>query len=256
MTWIKICGLTRPQDAVVVNQVRPDFVGFVFAPDSRRRLTVEQAVELRAAIDPAVASVGVFRDAAAESIAELFERGVIGWAQLHGQESAAFIVRLRLLAPVPVIKAVSVRDLASVTWPPAVLDRPAARPAQLGDSPADSPTDPTPPPTDPAFPADCLLFDHGPGGTGRSFDLGLIDQARALGRLPRRPFFIAGGVGLDNLADVLRRRPDGVDVSSGAETDRRKDPEKIRRLVDLVRAEPAGDGVTARAESPGDSVTG
>jgi len=215
---IKICGLTRPEETEAINRALPDFVGFVFAADSRRRVTPQRAAALRALIAPEVVTVGVFRDAPAEGIAELVERGVIGAVQLHGHESAEAIFRLRQLVAAPVVKAVSVHGLASVTVP--------------------TPADPTRA-TDPAFPADWLLFDHGPGGTGRSFDLALIDRARQARSLPAKPFFIAGGVGLGNLAEVLRRRPDGVDVSSGAESDGAKDPDKVRRLVELVRGIPA-----------------
>jgi len=212
--------VTRPEEIEAINRAQPDFVGFVFA-ESRRRVTPRQAAALRALIAPDVVTVGVFRDAPAPEIAELVGAGVIGVAQLHGHESAEAVRQLHELVAVPVIKAVSVSGLASVSVP---------TPADPGRA------------TDPAFPADWILFDHGPGGTGRSFDLGLIDRARALGLLPAKPFFIAGGLGLGNLNEVLRRLPYGVDVSSGAESDGVKDPDKVRRLVELVRRQGSGRG--------------
>jgi phosphoribosylanthranilate isomerase len=213
VTRIKICGISRAEDAVPINAAMPDFAGFVFVESSRRYVEPEHAAGLRDVIDPRVVTVGVFRDHPAEFVADLVERGVIDFAQLHGAESAAYIRQLKTLINVPVIKAVSVTSLADVATP----NRP----------------DPECP-TDPDHPADALLFDHGAGGTGAVFDLDLIEQARALGRLPRKPFFIAGGVGEDNLAEVLSHKPYGVDISSGAETGGVKDPEKIARLVAAV----------------------
>jgi phosphoribosylanthranilate isomerase len=213
VTRIKICGVNRAEDAVPINEALPDFAGFVFVGSSRRAVEPAHAAALRQLIDPRVVLVGVFRDAPVEFVADLVAEGTVDFAQLHGAESAEYIRDLKARVNVPVIKAVSVTSLADVA----------------------TPTAPDPEwPTDPNHPADCLLFDNGTGGTGATFDLALIGEARALGRLPSKPFFIAGGVGLDNLDDVLKLRPYGVDISSGAETDGVKDPAKIKALVAAV----------------------
>ena len=82
-------------------------------------------------------------------------------------------------------------------------------------------------------PAEYLLFDHGAGGTGKAFDWGLAEKA---GTMVKQPFFIAGGIRMENIEEAVRRTaPFGVDVSSGAETDGWKDPEKMRRLTEMVR---------------------
>ncbi|MBR3584138.1 MAG: phosphoribosylanthranilate isomerase [Kiritimatiellae bacterium] len=200
---IKICGLSRPEDIACANDVRPDFVGFVFAPASRRCITPERAAALRAALAPGIDAVGVFVDQPPEFIASLLAARTIDWAQLHGHESPDYIARLRALAPsARLIQAFSVRTPDDI-----------ARAA--------------------ASPADRVLLDHGAGGTGAAFDWTL-----AAG-FPR-PYLLAGGITPDNAADAIRAaRPWGLDASSSLETDRLKDPAKIRAFVSAIRACPS-----------------
>ena len=105
MTKIKLCGLTRPCEIQAVNDLRPDYVGFVFYPKSRRCLTPKQAVKLRQLLDPDINAVGVFVDEPPEKIAVLLGGGVIDIAQLHGQEDTEYVMRLRELSDKPIIKA-------------------------------------------------------------------------------------------------------------------------------------------------------
>ncbi len=194
---IKICGLTRPEDIICVNRLRPDYTGFVFWPKSRRFLGRAQAARLKALLSPAVQAVGVFVDMPVEEVAGLLRDGIIDLAQLHGEESEEDIRYLQEVTGRPVIKAVRVRSRYDVeAW----LDSAA----------------------------DYLLFDSGMG-SGRTFDWGLLEGVT-------RPYFLAGGLGLDNLEQVLVRvGPYGVDLSSSLETEGHKDPEKIRRVMELVR---------------------
>lgn len=199
-TLVKICGLTREEDIACANEVRPDFVGFVFAEKSRRRVTAERAAELRAGLAPGIAAVGVFVDQPAPWIARLLREGIIDWAQLHGHETAEFVAELRALAPAGarILQAFSVRTAEDV--------RRAAESA-----------------------ADLVLLDHGSGGTGAAFDWSL-----AAG-FPR-PWLLAGGIGPGNAAAAIRAaRPTGLDASSGLETDGMKDPVKMRAYVAAVR---------------------
>lgn len=201
MTKIKICGLQTLRDIDAVNRFRPDYAGFVFAPGPRR-LTRDAAAELKARLDPAIPSVGVFVNEAPETAAALCRDGIIDLIQLHGDEDEAYLAKLRALTSVPVIKAVRVRSRAEIE---------AAR----------------------SFPADFLLLDAAYkdkyGGGGRSFDWSLIPPD-----LP--PFFLAGGLREDNLRRAAEAcAPWCADVSSGAETDGAKDPEKIRRLIEIIR---------------------
>jgi phosphoribosylanthranilate isomerase len=106
---IKICGLFREADLDFANEAGPDFIGFVFA-ESRRRVTFADAARLRSRLREGIVPVGVFADARPEEIAALYRDGLIGMAQLHGSENAAYIRRLKTLSasearpPVPVIK--------------------------------------------------------------------------------------------------------------------------------------------------------
>lgn len=199
MTKIKICGLRSLRDIEAVNAAGPDFAGFVVeAPGSRRSVDRRELRELAGKLGKEIISAGVFVNAPAELVAELLEEGTLGVAQLHGQEDAAYIRRLRRLTDKPLIQAFSIRTKEDV------------RRALESE-------------------ADYLLFDQGSGGTGLTFDWSLILEVT-------RPFFLAGGLGEGNLEKaVLKVRPWAVDLSSSLETDGRKDPEKIRRAVELAQ---------------------
>jgi phosphoribosylanthranilate isomerase len=225
---IKICGLTRPEDVDAVNAARPDYIGFVFARRSRRYVSFEQAAKLRARLDDGVTPVGVFTNADAEDIAGLAARGVIGMVQLHGDESAVYLAGLRGLlaaasaAYVPVIRAIPAEALRSEALRSEALR--ANVPEAAGGRP------------------DYFLVDHGGGGTGEPFDWrelrglhrdGLLYPDSALsGGIP---FFLAGGIDESNIGAALALGPYAVDVSSGAETNGGKDPERIARLVAAAR---------------------
>ena len=142
MTKIKLCGLSRPRDIQAANRLRPEYIGFVFAPNSRRYVAPEQAAELKALLAPGIQAVGVFVNAPPETVAGLLNRGVIDLAQLHGTEDEAYLSRLRELTPKPVIQAFRIRD---------EKDCLAARES----------------------PADYILLDSG-AGTGKAFDWSLI----------------------------------------------------------------------------------
>ena len=201
MTKIKICGLYRPCDVEYVNAALSDYCGFVINfPKSHRNLTPEQARELRAGLSPQVTPVGVFVDRPPEEVAALLNDGTITVAQLHGQENDAYIAALRELAPGREIwKAFKVRD-------PADLD--AAN----------------------ASAADMVLLDNG-YGTGETFDWSLTGGLK-------RPFLLAGGLTPNNIPDAIRQlRPAGLDISSGVETNKKKDLSKIKAAVAAARKE-------------------
>ena len=80
MTRIKMCGLRRPEDIAAVNRIRPEYIGFVFFPDSRRYIAPEQAALLRKSLDPGIQAVGVFVDEDPEAVARLLEKGIIDLA--------------------------------------------------------------------------------------------------------------------------------------------------------------------------------
>lgn len=200
-TRIKLCGMMRPADIETANALVPDMIGFVFAKKSRRAVTPEQAAALKAALNGKIRAVGVFVDAAPERIADLFDAGVIDAAQLHGSESAETVARLRRLTGgnCPVIQAVAMRTEADT-----------ARAA--------------------SSPADLVLLDAKGGGTGTAFNWELAKRVS-------RPYLLAGGLSPENIGEALETlSPWGVDVSSGIETDGRKDSGKMRDFVEQVRA--------------------
>lgn len=199
MTKIKICGLRRPQDIEAVNAARPDFAGFVVeVPGSWRSVDKRELRELAGRLEEGILSVGVFVNAPPELVAELLEEGTLDLAQLHGQEDEIYMAELRRLTEKPLIQAFSIQT------------------GQDAEQALESR-------------ADYLLLDQGRGGTGQTFDWSLLPEIN-------RPFFLAGGLGEENLERAIRQvRPWAVDLSSSLETDGQKDPEKILRAVDLVR---------------------
>lgn len=200
MTKIKICGLRRPCDIAYANEVRPDYIGFVFAKKSSRYVSPETAAALRANLDRAICPVGVFVDEPPENIARLLNDGTIDMAQLHGQEDETYIQALRALTKKPLIKAFSIRCAADAAA--AVLSS-----------------------------ADYILLDNGSGGTGMAFDWSLTAGVS-------RSYFLAGGLSADNVAQAIGEvHPYAVDVSSGVETDKVKNLGKMRRFVLAVRKE-------------------
>ena len=114
MTGIKLCGLTRLCDMEAANELKPEYIGFVFAAKSRRYVTPEQAAGLRQALDPAILAVGVFVNEDPERVAELLNEGIIDLAQLHGNETETYIKRLRQLTKKPLIQAFSVDSAQAV----------------------------------------------------------------------------------------------------------------------------------------------
>ena len=199
MTGIKLCGLTRLCDMEAANELKPEYIGFVFAAKSRRYVTPEQAAGLRQALDPAILAVGVFVNEDPERVAELLNEGIIDLAQLHGNETETYIKRLRQLTKKPLIQAFSVDSAQAVM--------------QAQESAADY-----------------ILLDSGRGGTGTVFDWEFLKQIK-------RPYFLAGGLDIGNVAEAVERfHPYAVDVSSGIETDGVKDREKMRQFVTIVRS--------------------
>lgn len=199
MTKIKLCGLFRGCDIDFVNEAKPDYCGFIINfPRSRRNVTPEQVRALTARLDRAITPVGVFVDQPVETVAALLQDGTIAAAQLHGHEDEGYIAALRILAPGhPVWKAFQIRT----------SDDAAAANAST---------------------ADVVLLDNG-YGTGQRFDWSLTQTVT-------RPFFLAGGLTPDNLSQAIAwARPAGVDLSSGVETDRIKDRNKMIAAVAAVR---------------------
>ncbi|MBP5179773.1 MAG: phosphoribosylanthranilate isomerase [Clostridiales bacterium] len=199
MTKIKLCGLMRAEDIEAANEIRPDFVGFVFWGKSHRSVSRDKASELKKMLDPAVKAVGVFVDEDINVVKSLLAGGIIDIAQLHGSEDDGYIRELQESTGKAVIKAFKVRSKDEV---------------KMAEQ----------------SPADYILLDSG-AGTGVAFDWKLLEDAG-------RPYFLAGGLGVDNVAEAVRSlHPYAVDVSSGIETDKVKDVKKMAAFAAAVRKE-------------------
>lgn len=197
MTRIKFCGLTRLSDIRAANELSPEYIGFVFAPESRRYIPPCKAAELKAALHPDIRAAGVFVNENAETVAEFLNGGLIDIAQLHGCEDGEYVKRLRKLTDKPLIQAFRIRTESDI--------------ANAGLSSADY-----------------ILLDSG-AGTGKAFDWRLIQGFK-------KPFFLAGGLDPDNAGEAVRQlHPYGVDVSSGIETDGVKDKHKMAAFAAAVR---------------------
>ena len=198
MPKIKICGLSRPEDITYINEAKPDYCGFIIdVPKSRRNVSISKVRELVQNLESQICPVGVFVDKDCGEVAQLLNEGTIQIAQLHGQEDEAYIRRIQKNTGHQVIKAFSVKTAQDIEN---VLKSPA----------------------------DYILLDQGGGGTGQTFDWSLIPEID-------RPFFLAGGLGADNLETAVRTiHPYAVDLSSSVETDGMKDRDKILKAVQLV----------------------
>ncbi|MFN2321397.1 MAG: phosphoribosylanthranilate isomerase [Trueperaceae bacterium] len=198
---IKVCGLTRPEDALAAEAAGADALGVIFAAGSKRRVDVVQARRVLAPVGPFVARVGVFVDAPVREVLEAVRGARLSAVQVHGAESAATVAEIAV--HVPVVRA--------VRW------RPGFDPVAHAEEPIAA-----------------LLVDGPEPGSGHAFDW---DAAAAvLARGPR--WVLAGGLTPDNVAAaVARLRPHGVDVASGVESAPGiKDPARLRAFVAAVRA--------------------
>jgi phosphoribosylanthranilate isomerase len=204
MTRIKICGLTREDDAVEAARLGADFLGLIFVPASPRFIEPERAAVVTARVRDAGHTpkfVGVFHDASADYMAEIASIVGLDLFQLHGAEGDD-----------------EIRNLAT----------PAIKTLRVGDTLPDTRTTPS---------AAWLLFDtydeRRIGGTGRRFDWSLLAIYER-----HKPFFLSGGLNAENVvAAISLVRPDAIDVSSGVESGEPgvKDHAKLGRLFERVR---------------------
>ena len=202
MTKIKICGLFRPIDIGIVNEAFPDYVGFVFAK-SKRRVSEEQAFELKRRLHPQIRAIGVFVNDEPEKIIRICQAGIIDVVQLHGDEDEAYLLELKKRISKPIIKAVRVRTVEDIEKANTLT-------------------------------CDFLLLDAYKedeyGGSGITFDWSVIKGLR-------KPFFLAGGINTDNVDKAIAlTRPYCIDVSSGVETSGYKDRNKVTDMITKVRS--------------------
>lgn len=199
MTKIKICGLRTLADIEAVNEAMPDYVGFIFAP-SKRQITLEEGVTLCSQLDSKIKTVGVFVNESKERIVEIQKACNLDVIQLHGNESNEFC-----------------RDFEGTVWKAISIKEPEDLEKVN------------------TFNTEAVVLDtyhpNMAGGSGMSF---------AWQWLETHPFnkewVLAGGISIENVYDALQYHPTIVDISSGVETDGKKDRKKIIEFVRKVRA--------------------
>ena len=199
-TRIKVCGITRLEDALACVEAGVDAVGFNFWPGSKRHVAVADAAEIAAALPPGILRVGVFVRARPSEVRSIVAAVGLGAVQLHGDEDPADYLE----AGAPLWQVLRIESSLPETV--------SARAAEvLLDAKAE-----------------------GFGGSGRSFDWSLARGARRYGL----PFWLAGGLTSANVGEAVRQaEPTGVDVASGVESrPRMKDPALVRAFVAAVRA--------------------
>lgn len=196
---IKICGITRAEDARVADEAGADAIGLIFAERSKRRIGLPAAAGVVEGLGPLLTRVGVFVDAPLDRVRSAVHRLRLSAVQLHGDEPAAYAAALR--GEVAVVRALPFE--------------PGLTPESLS-----------------GYPADAFLLDAPAPGSGRAFDWREASAWRAHPRL-----ILAGGLRPENVAEAIRAlRPYAVDVASGVESEPgAKDPERVQAFVQAVR---------------------
>jgi phosphoribosylanthranilate isomerase len=197
--FVKVCGTTSEQDALLAVAMGADAIGFIFAP-SPRQIAPSVAADIVKRLPPEIMTVGVFRDEAASRVVEIVHSTGLKAAQLHGHESPDVTRWVKARVPT-VIKAFAAGE-------------PGVKHAREHG-------------------ADVVMIDNPQPGSGQLFDWSLASDVSGAVKL-----LLAGGLNAGNVADaIVTVHPWGVDVCTGVEVEPgRKDPRKVREFVSAVRA--------------------
>lgn len=202
VTRIKICGITRTEDALTAVEAGADAIGLVFYPASPRNVAIEQATKICRALPPFITTVGLFVNASYQAVTEISTKLSLGLLQFHGDESAEYCEQFKQ----PWIKALRVQATTNIVE--------EMRPYNKAQG---------------------ILLDSYvagvQGGTGISFDWSLIPQQTD------KPIILAGGLTVDNVQQAIQvSKPYAVDVSGGVELAKGiKDPTKIVAFINQVK---------------------
>ena len=188
---VKICGLKTLEDIDYINEVLPDFAGFIFA-ESSRRISFNQAAKMKSKLNKNIKSIGVFVNEKTEKIINAAEEGIIDLIQLHGNEDNNYIKEIGNKLKLPVIKAFKADSNLKYNIENTI--------------------------------ADYVLIDscnkNQFGGTGQLFDWGLIPETD-------KKIFLAGGLNADNIIRAIKEvNPYCLDINSGVEINGKKDRKK------------------------------
>jgi len=216
--FVKICGITTEDDALLAVALGADALGFVFSPGSPRQVRLREVRDIVHRLPPGTTTVGVFRDERRERVVEVVHSIGLTGAQLHGREHPS-----------------EVRWVAERV--PLCIQAFAAGDPSLADAAGTG--------------ASAVLIDAPTPGSGRVYDWSLAEGAPSGVRV-----LLAGGLDEHNVGDAIHTvRPWGVDVSTGVETEPgsgRKDPVRLHHFIEAARragADVAHDGWTPDAES-------
>ena len=197
---VKICGLTRPEDALHAENAGADAIGLNFVPGTKRFINLERAKLVLSVIGPFMARVGVFQNAPLETVLETVQAVGLNVVQLHGQESDDFALEVQRV--VPVVRAVKLESGVPFVLP------------EVGSA---------------------FLIDGPDPGSGQLADWSRLEASNLAGRR----WLLAGGLTPENVAGAISRlKPWGVDLSSGAEsTPGIKDPAKVTAFIRAAKGE-------------------
>ena len=201
MIKIKICGIKNEKEVQILNQILPDYCGFIFHVEkSSRSISLATARKLKEKLKKQIGIIGVFVDESIESILAIKEELQLAMIQLHGREDDRYIQTLKEKSGIPIIKAFSINKKEDVE---------RAKNSK----------------------ADYVLLDQGEGGSGKPFPWELV-------KTMERDYFLAGGIGVENVQEALGQlNPFVIDFNSRLETNGEKDEKKIKKAVDIVRRE-------------------
>lgn len=209
-TMIKLCGLQYEEDVTALRGMDVAAAGFILVPGRKRTVTPERARQLRSLLPPQVRAIAVLMDPTPQEVESLLQAVAFDGIQLHGEESPAFCRRIKEME-VEVVKVFHMdEDTEGIATADAYapwIDRALLDSSVAGNR----------------------------GGSGRRFAWKRIPLIRNQWHSLGVPLWVAGGINADNVTELLRYSPDGVDVSSGIETEGRKNPVLMKRLVERVR---------------------
>ena len=204
---IKTCGLFREEDINYANELKPDYIGFVFA-ESKRKVGVEKASDLKNKLDKEIKSVGVFVNDNLDFILNLIKDKIIDIVQLHGNEDNDFLDNLKTKTNAKIIKFIPVENAESILNSLNII-------------------------------SDFILLDNLKGGAGKTFNWNYLKEAFELNNNLKKNFnekyFLAGGLNKENIGEALKFNPYCVDLSGGLETDGVKDYEKMKYIINITK---------------------
>lgn len=204
---IKTCGLFREEDINYANELKPDYIGFVFA-ESKRKVGVEKAYNLKNKLDKEIKSVGVFVNDNLDFILNLIRGKIIDIIQLHGNEDNNFLDNLKTKTNAKIIKFIPVENADSILNSLNIF-------------------------------SDFILLDNLKGGVGKTFNWNYLKEAfesnKKFIEVFNKKYFLAGGLNKENINEALKFNPYCVDLSGGLETNGIKDFEKMKYIINITK---------------------